>query len=61
MSDQDIFFGLKSSCTTSQLASLVNIFNKKEAAPLTRSQKFHLRKPSKLKIKMSTYPADNGE
>jgi hypothetical protein len=61
MSDQDILFGLKSSCTTSQFASLVNIFKKKESVPLTRSQKFHLRKPNKLKIKMSTYPAANGE
>ena len=60
MNDQDIFFGVRSSRTAYQYATLVNIFNKSEVVTLNERQKLHLRKPNKLRIKMSTYPVING-
>jgi hypothetical protein len=46
--------------TTLQFASLVHIFNKGVDTNLTENQKIHLRKPNKLRIKMSTYPTARG-
>ena len=61
MNAQDILLKLKSSRGNSQFASLVNILEKREVAPLTKKQKAYLRKPNKFRVKMSTYPATNGE